>query len=57
MSLSDSDFAVTVTNTTATMSIATTANQKLLTDMPVEIFEKIFSYTGYKEVSNMRLVC
>lgn len=27
-----------------------------LTDMPVEIFDKIFSYTGYKEVSNMRLV-
>lgn len=27
-----------------------------LTDMPLEIFEKIFKYTGYKEVSNMRLV-
>lgn len=31
-------------------------NQKQFTDMPVEIFDKIFSYTGYKEVSNMRLV-
>lgn len=27
-----------------------------LTDMPLEIFERIFQYTGYKEVSNMRLV-
>lgn len=32
------------------------ARQILLTDMPVEIFEWIFQYTGYKEVSNMRLV-
>lgn len=32
------------------------ARQIQLTDMPVEIFEKIFFYTGYKEVSNMRLV-
>lgn len=31
-------------------------NQKQFTDMPVEIFDKIFSYTGYKEVSNMRMV-
>lgn len=30
--------------------------QLQLTDMPVEIFERIFQYTGYKEVSNMRLV-
>lgn len=27
-----------------------------MTEMPLEIFEKIFQYTGYKEVSNMRLV-
>lgn len=27
-----------------------------LTDIPFEIFEKIFWYTGYKEASNMRLV-
>lgn len=27
-----------------------------LIDMPVEIFERIFQYTGYKEVSSMRLV-
>lgn len=27
-----------------------------LIDMPVEIFERIFQYAGYKEVSNMRLV-
>lgn len=32
------------------------AHQKQLTDMPGEIFERIFQYTGYKEVSNMRLV-
>lgn len=31
-------------------------NQLQLTDMPVEIFERIFQYSGYKEVSNMRLV-
>lgn len=29
---------------------------KQLTDMPLEIFERIFQYSGYKEVSNMRLV-
>lgn len=29
---------------------------KQLTDMPLEIFEQIFQYSGYKEVSNMRLV-
>ncbi|BES97980.1 Hypothetical protein NTJ_10794 [Nesidiocoris tenuis] len=26
-------------------------------DLPMEIFAKIFSYTGYKTVSNLRLVC
>lgn len=32
------------------------ARQIQLTDMPLEIFERIFQYTGYREVSNMRLV-
>ncbi|XP_031616515.1 uncharacterized protein LOC116336659 [Contarinia nasturtii] len=32
------------------------AYQIQLTDLPLEIFERIFQYTGYKEVSNMRLV-
>lgn len=30
---------------------------KQFLDMPMEIFDKIFSYTGYKTVSNLRLVC
>lgn len=30
--------------------------QLSLQDMPFEILDKIFSYVGYKEVSNMRLV-
>ncbi|XP_055311527.1 uncharacterized protein LOC129574118 [Sitodiplosis mosellana] len=37
-------------------AIIVPARQIQLTDMPVEIFERIFQYTGYKEVSNMRLV-
>lgn len=33
-----------------------TTNHTPLTDLPLEIFERIFQYTGYKEVSNMRMV-
>ncbi|XP_066904760.1 F-box only protein 28 isoform X1 [Halyomorpha halys] len=32
-------------------------SNKHFLDLPPEIFEKIFSYTGYKTVSQMRLVC
>lgn len=32
-------------------------SQKHFLDLPPEIFEKIFSYTGYKTVSQARLVC
>lgn len=39
-----------------TGAIIVPARKIQLTDMPVEIFERIFEYTGYKEVSNMRLV-
>lgn len=28
----------------------------LLTDLPVEIFEEIFSYVGYDEAAKLRLV-
>lgn len=34
----------------------TKSNCIQLSDMPVEIFDKIFQYSGYKEASNMRLV-
>lgn len=43
----------------ASTSTAMTTTRKAglsLLDMPFEIVEKIVSYTGYKEVSNMRLV-
>uniref|UniRef100_A0A023F1T5 Putative f-box only protein 28 n=1 Tax=Triatoma infestans TaxID=30076 RepID=A0A023F1T5_TRIIF len=32
-------------------------SNKHFLDLPPEIFDKIFSYTGYKTVSQMRLVC
>lgn len=44
------------TNQSNNGGIIVTTRQIQLTDMPVEIFERIFQYTGYKEVSNMRLV-
>lgn len=43
-------------NAAAATTTAATTMQIQLTDMPLEIFERIFQYTGYKEVSNMRLV-
>lgn len=41
---------------TRQMTRAAAMSKTGLTDMPLEIFDRICWYTGYKEVSNMRLV-
>lgn len=46
----------TVTNLSDDKASINDDKTKQLTDMPLEIFERIFQYSGYKEVSNMRLV-
>lgn len=40
----------------STSSVTGYVSTKHFLDLPPEIFEKIFSYTGYKTVSQMRLV-
>lgn len=48
--------ADTVTHLNDNKASTSDDKPKQLTDMPLEIFERIFQYSGYKEVSNMRLV-
>lgn len=55
-STASNDSSNLVRAATVPATVQATNKKKMLTDMPLEIFEKIFSYTGYKEVSNMRLV-
>lgn len=45
-----------INNGTKDASIISKQAQLSLQDMPFEILDKILSYVGYKQVSNMRLV-
>lgn len=45
-----------VNNSNKDAGIISKQKQLSLQDMPLEILDKILSYVGYKQVSNMRLV-